>query len=217
MENKSKLKWKDIYKENLNRKVCEIEKIKNYDIGIESNPINALKARKYLIAAFFIIVTILLIITFRQDIKVLFMVLGFIFFSVVFFTIFNYFKFECKKEGLYIKFGMQAGMFPYDKVKSVYLSRFNDNNIMMFTNNYNIVIRYMNSLNRIKELSFPVHFLNKEETVKFLDNFELKEEPKNEFVFFERKKLLKKIAKFLGIIFIVVFVVIASFYMNTNI
>ena len=216
MEKQPKLKWKDIYKENSNRKVCEIEKIKNYDVALESNPINFLKSRKYLIAGFFLIVTILIIITFIKEPKVLFMVLGFVFFAFITYLTFNYFKFECRKEGFYIKFGMQAGIFPYDRVKSVYLSRFNDNSIMMFTNNYNIVVRYMNSLNRIKELSFPVHFLNKEETVKFLDNFELKEEPKNEFVSFEKRKLLKKIAKFLGILFIVIFILAASIHLNTS-
>ncbi len=201
-----KLKWKEIYRNNKQRRYCEIVGIKKENVELESNSFIVLKERKYIVLAFSIIALILLIWTFRSSVKTLLMVLAF--FAVVGagFFIFNYFKLKCLHDGLYIKFGFQEGKFSYDRVKSVYLSKFNDYSFLIPTKRvYSIVIRYADNNNRIKELSFPNYFLSPEKTAEFLDNFEIKEDENNRYVQYERFKVLKKVGKF---VFFVMFAII---------
>lgn len=206
-----KLKWKDIYNDNKNRRFCEITGIKKQDVEIESNSFRVLKEKKYYAIAIIVIFTLILLYTFRKDLKVFLMVMVFFAIAGACFFIFNYFKFKCMKDGLYIKFGMQQGKFSYEKIKSIYLSKFNDYSFLIPSKAYNIVIRYIDNNNRIKELSFPNYFLNKQDTINFLDNFEIKEIKNEKYVSFEKFKILKKVAKiaafalFLIILFVIAF------------
>ena len=97
MEQK-KLKWKDIYNNNKQRRYSEIIGIKENDIEIESNSFNVLKQRRNIVIIFCLITLALLIWTFRNDLKILLIVL--VFFTVVgiCFFVFNYFKFKCLKD-----------------------------------------------------------------------------------------------------------------------
>ena len=60
---------------------------------------------------------------------------------------------------------------------------------------YSFVIRYVDNNNRIKELSFPNYFIKPEDAEKFLNNFEIKEAEQEEYVQYERFKVLKKVGK----------------------
>jgi hypothetical protein len=197
MEQK-KLKWKDVYNDNKARKVSEITGIKEENVELLSNSWNTLKRRKYLIAICTLIAIVLLVWTFRKDIKMLFIVLAFFGVACIGFFIFNYFKLRCDNDGLYIKFGLQEGKFAYNKVKNIYLSRFNDYNFFIPTKKiYSIVIRYTDSFDRLKELSFPNYFLTPEDTEKFLNNFDIKETEDGRYVQYERIKLFKRLGKVL--------------------
>lgn len=206
-----KMKWKDIYNDNKNRRYCEITGIKKEDVEIESNSFRILKEKKYCAVVVILIITLILLYTFRKDLKVFFMVMAFFIIAGICFFVFNYFKFKCMKDGLYIRFGMQQGKFAYEKVKSIYLSKFNDYSFLIPSRAYNIVIRYTDNNNRIKELSFPNYFLDKQETIDFLENFEIKEVQNESYVNFEKFKILKKIAKagavvlFLVVLFVMAF------------
>lgn len=76
MEQK-KLRWKDVYNENKQRRYSEIVGIKEENVEIESNSFKTLKERKYIILTASIILLIALIWSFKNDIKLLFIVLGF--------------------------------------------------------------------------------------------------------------------------------------------
>lgn len=195
MEQK-KLKWKDVYKENRVRKYTNIKGIKEENIELESNSYKTLMKRKHLIIITLLICLVLLVWTFRRDIKMLFIVLAFFAMASVGFFIFNYFKFRCDKDGLYIRFGFQEAKFDYSRVKNIYLSRFNDYNFLIPVKKiYSIVIRYTDNFGRLKELSFPNYFVTAEDTQKFFDNFELEETQAEKSVQYEKVKLLKRIAK----------------------
>ncbi|MBR1653560.1 MAG: hypothetical protein IJ690_01200 [Clostridia bacterium] len=215
MEQKN-LKWRDIYNNNQKRRYCEVTGIKKEDVEIESNSWKVLKDRKYIVIITTLIAACLLIWTFRNDIKVLLMVLAFFVIAGVAFFLFNYFKFVCLKDGLYIRFGLQEGKFAYDKIKSVYLSKFNDYSFLLpIKKAYSIVIRYEDSYKRIKELSFPNYFLDKEKTVQFLENFNIKELEEQRYVNFERIKIWKRIGKAALIILFILFLV-GLFFTNLN-
>ena len=208
MEQK-KLKWKDVYNENKQRRYSEIAGIKEENVEIESNSFRVLKDRKYIILVAAIIFSAFLIWSFRKDIKLLLFVLGFFAVAGICFFVFNYFKFRCQKDGLYIRFGVQEALFKYDRIKNVYLSRFNDSSYLFSIRTYNIVILYEDNLNRLRELYFDVTFTDKQQLVEFLDNFNVKEIESTQYNNFERFKLLKKIGK---ILMIVAFIVIVGMY-----
>lgn len=189
------LKWKDIYNNYKQRTYCDITGIKKEDVEIVSNSFTVLKEKKYLITVIALVFTALLVYVLRKDIKALLMVLLFFFIAGICFFVFNYFKLKCTKDGLYVRFGMQEGTFPYDKVKSVYIARFNDYNIFVPSKTYSIVIRYIDNMGKIKELSFPNYFISKEEMLDFLNNFNVEEAENKQYVHFERFKRLKKIVK----------------------
>ena len=213
MEQK-KLKWKDIYKGNKQRKYNKITGIKKENIELESNSFKTLKERKYIIIIAVLISIVLLVWTFRRDIKMLFIVLAFFAAACIGFFIFNYFKLRCDKDGLYIRFGFQEAKFDYNKVKNVYLSRFSDYNFFIPSKKiYSIVIRYTDNFDRLKELSFPNYFLTPENTENFLSNFNIEETEEGRVVQYERFKLFKRIAKIATFILFAL-IVLSVFFMK---
>ncbi len=213
MEQK-KLKWKDIYNSNKQRKYNEIIGIKSENVELESNSFKTLKKRKYIIIISILVIILLLVWTFRRDIKMLFVVLAFFGIASIGFFVFNYFKLRCEKDGLYVRFGFQEGKFPYNRVKNVYLSRFNDYNFFIPTKKiYSVVIRYTDSFDRLKELSFPNYFLTPEDTEKFLSNFDIKEAEEGRYVQYERIKLFKLLGKIFVFVFFAL-LVLGVFFMK---
>ena len=214
MEQK-KLKWKDVYNENKQRRYSEIAGIKEENVEIESNSFRVLKDRKYIILAAAIIFSAFLIWSFRKDIKLLLIVLGFFAVAGICFFVFNYFKFRCQKDGLYIRFGVQEALFKYDRIKSVYLSKYNDFSFLIPSKRvYSFVIRYTDNYNRVKELSFPNYFVKPDEAMKFLTNFELKEAGESDYVQYERFKILKKVIKV--IVAVLFLLTICGMYFSTR-
>lgn len=211
-----KLKWKDIYNNNKQRRYCEITGIKKQDVELESNSFRILKQNKYLSIIITVILIAILFFTFRKDIRVFLIVLAFFAVAAICFFIFNYFKLRCTSNGLYIRFGMQEGLFPYEKLKSVYLSKFNDYRFLIPSNGYSIVIRYYDNNNRIKELSFANYFLNKQETINFLENFNIKEERNNRYITYEKFKVLRKIIKVTAIVVFTILIFVAVYINMKN-
>ena len=212
-----KLKWKDIYNNNnKQRRYCEITGIKKQDVELESNSFRILKQNKYLSIAIAVILIAILFFTFRKDMRVFLIVLAFFAVAAICFFVFNYFKFKCTSNGLYVRFGMQEGLFPYEKLKSVYLSKFNDYRFLIPSNGYSIVIRYYDNNNRIKELSFANYFLNKQETIKFLENFNIKEERNNRYITYEKFKVLRKIIKVTAIVVFTILIFVAVYINMKN-
>ncbi len=211
-----KLKWKDIYNNNKQRRYCEITGIKKQDVELESNSFRILKQNKYLSIIIAVILIAILFFTFRKDMRVFLIVLAFFAVAAICFFIFNYFKFKCTSNGLYVRFGMQEGLFPYEKLKSVYLSKFNDYRFLIPSNGYSIVIRYYDNNNRIKELSFANYFLNKQETINFLENFNIKEERNNRYITYEKFKVLRKIIKVTAIVVFTILIFVAVYINMKN-
>lgn len=201
------MKWKEIYEENKKRRCTEITGIKKEDVGIECNSLNYLKEKKYYIIAFNIILILILTFTFYKELKVYLIVLLFLLITEISFFALNSYTIICKKEGLYIKFGLQKGIFDYSRVKTVYLSKTNDSSYLLPIRSYNIAIRYTDNFNRYKELFFDTRFATKENVTEFLNNFNIKDTEDPSFVKFERYKLIRKICKIILFILFVLAVV----------
>ncbi|MBO5005429.1 MAG: hypothetical protein J6D03_09410 [Clostridia bacterium] len=206
------MKTKDIYKENKNRKYCPIIEIKSEDIGIESSPIKVIKKHlpKFLIGT--IIVILILVATFYKDLTVLASVLAFLAFIVGACIISSTYSMKCKEKTLSMKLNFQKFEVSYSRIANIYISKeFTINDLIpMFT--YSLVIRYVDNMNFLKELSFPTLFLKPDDIEKFLENFIIQKEQSKECIKYEKYKMVKRICKATGfVLFIIVIVLVVIF------
>lgn len=206
------MKTKEIYKENKNRKYCPIIDIKNEDIGIESSPIKLIKKYwvKFLIIA--LIIVVVLSITFYKDLVVLASVLAFIAFIVGGCIFSGTYSMKCKEETLSMKLNLQKFEVSYSRIANIYISReFTISDLIpMFT--YSLVIRYVDNMNFLKELSFPTIFLKKEDLEKFLNNFIIQKEQSKECIKYEKYKMSKRILKaFAFVLFFIAIILVVYF------
>ncbi len=207
---KDKLKFKDVFLLHKNRRFNEIIGINSENAALISNPKKIIKENKYIIIITSIIVIALLLSTMYNDIITFFITLLFLFGICLIVTVFNAFKFVCSKEGITISFGFQKVFFPYDKIKCIYISKYNDYSFLHLVKDYNIVIKYSDTNGMIKELSFSTLFVSPEETNNFINNFKVDEKFSDEEIKFEKLKVVKKIFKI--VIFALFLISIIAFY-----
>ena len=210
------MKLKEIYKENSGRKYRNVINTKGKNIEIKSIPLDMIKKHKYVITIVSLLIILVLLLAFRNNINTFFIALAFLLFMVITTFYFNNYSIECKKDVLSLKWNFQKFDLPYTHLKSIFLSR--DINGMQFLPmmSYNIVIRYIDNLNFIKELTFPASLLDPEELKDFLDNFIIEDEKAEDCVKFERFKKLKEICKILGFVIFTILIGIIIYASFTN-
>ena len=111
-----------------------------------------------------------------------------------------------------MKLNFQEIELSYSRIANIYISKeFSVSDfIPMFT--YSLVIRYVDNMNFLKELSFPILFLKPEDIEKFIDNFIVQKEQSQECIKYEKYKLIKKIFKITGfVLFIIVIALVVYF------
>lgn len=205
-----KLRLKDIYTENKSRRYNEISGIKSNTATLISNPKDVLKKNKYKIIILVVIVLALLLSTMYKDLPTFFITLAFLIGICLIVGIFNAFKMTCSKEGIKISFGFQKAFFPYDKIKCIYLSKYDSYSFLRLAKDYNIVIKYVDSNGFIKELSFSTLFVTPQQINDFLNNFTIENKNSEQVVKYEKWKLIKKILKTL--VYGGLFILIIIFY-----
>ena len=104
----------------------------------------------------------------------------------------------------------------YSRIVNVYLSR--DFNAVDFIPkfSYSIVIRYIDNLNFLKELTFSTLFLKPEQIEKFLDNFIILEEQDDGCIKYEKYKFTKKVFKFIAFILFVIAIGLVAYVTIAN-
>ena len=167
----TKLKFKDIYLENKTRRFNEIVNVKSTNASLISNPKEIIAKNKYKIIIASVIIIALLLSTMYKEIGTFFITLAFLIGICLIVSIFNAFKFICNKEGINISFGFQKVFFPYNKIKCIYISKYDDYSFLHIVRDYNIIIKYEDNNGFIKELSFSTLFVTPQEVKDFLDNF----------------------------------------------
>lgn len=206
------MKTKEIYKENKNRRYCPIIDIKSEDIGIESSPIKFIKRNwiKFLIGT--LVVVLILVITFYKDLVVLASVLAFLAFIVGACILSSTYSMKCKEETLSLRLNLQKFEVSYSRIANIYISReFTVSDLIpMFT--YTLVIRYVDNMNFLKELSFPTLFLKPEDIEKFLDNFIIQKEQSKECIKYEKYKLSKTIFKATVFVLFIIAIVLVVYF-----
>ena len=205
------MKLRDIYKKNIERKYCNIIDTKGEEIEIKSIPIEKFKKNKYPILIISLIVILILLLTFYNSLKTFFAAIAFLAFILISGVYFNSYSIKSGKDKLHLKWNFQKFDLPYTNIKGIFLAR--DVNTLDFLPipSYNLVVRYLDNLNFIRELSFPARLLDADELDKFIDNFIIDTKKADDCVKFEKIKKFKMTLKTIGfvlfaiIIFIIVF------------
>ena len=209
------MKLNEIYKENLGRKYRNIINTKGKEIEIKSMPLEMIKKNKTTILIILLIAILLILLTFRNNLTIFFIVIAFLFFMIASAFYINNYSIKCKKESLHLKWNFQTFDLPYERLKGVFLSK-DINGLDVFPIlKYNIIIRYLDNMSFIRELSFPVTFLKTDDLYEFIDNFIIEEEKAQDCIKFEKYKKFKMIMKILGFVLfmvLVLIVVISNFY-----
>ena len=206
----SKLKLKDIYSNNKNRKYNEIVGINSDHASLIANPKEVIFKNRYKIIIATVVIIALLFSTMYNDIVTFLITLAFLAGICLIVSVFNAFKLICTKDGINISFGFQKVFFPYDKIKCIYLSKYDDYSFLHIVRDYNIVIKYADNNGFIKELSFSTLFVTPKEINNFLNNFIVENKNSEQEVKFERFKLIRKIFRLL--IFVALIAAIIAFY-----
>ena len=190
-----KLKLKDVYIKNKNRRLNEIVGIKDCNASLVSNAKETIAKNKYIIILVSVIIIALLLSTMYNDLSTFFITLGFLIGIAIIVTIFNSFKLICTKDGITLSFGFQKAFLQHDKLKCIYLSKYDSYSFLRFAKDYNIIIKYVDNNGYIKELSFSTLFLTPMQIDTFLNNFIIENKNSEEVVKYEKFKLIRKIAK----------------------
>lgn len=119
---------------------------------------------------------------------------------------------KCKEKTLSMKLNFQKFEISYSRIANIYLSReFSVSDLIpMFT--YSLVIRYVDNMNFLKELSFSTLFLKPDDIEKFLDNFIIENEPAKQCIKYEKYKLGKNILKIAGFILFIIAIALVVYF-----
>lgn len=204
------MKTKEVYKENIDRRYCPVIEIKNEGVEINSSPIKNIKQNALKISIVAVIILLIIVLTFYKNLAALGSVIGLLVFLAVAYILSNTFSMKCKEKTLQMKLNFQKFELSYERIANIYLSKDFNTTDFIPKFSYSLVIRYIDNMNFIKELSFSTLFLKAEDIKEFLDNFVIQEDAAEECIKYEKYKLSKKIFKYTCfIVFVIAIGVIA--------
>lgn len=200
------MEWKEIYKENKNRKVEEIEKITS-DFLLKTNLKNILKYHKNITLLVCIMIIVLIIITFRSSLNVMlsaFLLIALLILSSLFFLSFSI---TGKEDKFIIKSSGEEVVIPYSKVKHIYLEENTDRIFIKKRNYYTLVILYETQKQNICDIRLSTLLLDRDEFKNWLEYFKLKPSNINyqeKCIKYKRKRFFKKFILFCFVMLIVI-------------
>lgn len=198
------MKIKEVYVKNKNRRFCTIKEMKKEGISIKSSPLKTIKKHSYKFLIGALLLILILLLTFYKDLVAFGVSVGLFAFFAIACILINTYSITCKEKTLYMTLNFQKFELPYERIANIYLSKdFNTTNFIPQVN-YSLVIRYIDNLNLIKELSFSTLFLKAEEVKEFLDNFIIQEKEEETCINYEKYKFGKKILKLAGFVLFVI-------------
>lgn len=207
------MKLNEIYKKNINRRYCNVIDTKGKEIEIKSLPLESIKKNKYTVILISLIIVLVLLLTFHNNIKTFFVVIAFFIFMILTAFYFNNYSIKSKKDQLELRWNFQKFELPYNRLKGIFISREINGLDIVPIPTYNVVVRYVDNLNFIKELVFPAKFVDTEKLDEFIDNFIIENKKAEDCIKFEKYKKIKMIGKILGVVLlfsIIAIMVIAS-------
>lgn len=203
------MKWNELYEKNKYRKYSEIEQIEK-DIILKAQFKNFINKYNRILAILIVIISLLLIITFRSTPKNLLLVFCTLILMIFCTIFFNTFTILCKNNKMIIKQTMQVIQINCNDLKNIYIENKKSRIFFKKRNSFSLVILYNTPKGNIININLPIMFLNKKEFIKFLENFKVKSKKSNNNVVKAQKYQLKKLLIKVGLFILVWLLIILT-------
>lgn len=208
--NNKKNRLNTLYEKNKNRKLQEIDSVNN-NIIFKARVSNIVKLHPNLITAILIVITIVLILTFYSNIKMLALVLLMYIMMIIFLIYCNTFTITCKNNKVSVITNMQEIVIDYKNLKNIFIDKREERIFIKKRNLFMLVILYKAPNGNISNIELPILFINEKELEKFLENFKLK--PQKSSINLEKAKeyKFKRILIKIGLFILIWTLIIVSF------
>lgn len=201
------MKLKELYESSQKRRFSSVTGVKEENLTLAMKPMKRIKESIWVLLLIIAVVVGLLLVNFNLNTFLVSMSLVAV--MILLFIYGNKSTLHCDKETLDIKQGFQNLRIPYKNLKNVYIGRVSGMLFFMPAFNYNIAVRFQDNFGFLRELEFSLLCSDEKEVEKFLNNFEVEEKIEEQYVSYEKKKVLRKIASF---VFTIIIAIIAVIY-----
>ena len=210
-----KLTWKKVYQQCNHTRLSQVTNVLK-TAGINSNVANLLKNYGKMILFAFLVILIILILTFWNNLSILLCALLLLFALCAFAIVYGSYYIKLDKDGVKFKVNFQESSIPYNKLIGIYLTKKKKRVFFVPIYYYALEITEYVDKEKMNIYSFPTIMLNKKELINFFNSFEVKiikdeeeEEQKKEE---ERKNFHKAIGIVIGILLIILLVISLILY-----
>lgn len=211
----NKLTLKNVY-QKCNH--CRFSQVTNVlrTAKIKSNFSNLLKNYGKIFLITFIVILIILIITFWNNISILLCALLLLIALCAFSIIYGSYYIKLEEDGVKFKINFEENSIPYNKLIGIYLTKKKKRIFFLPIHYYALEITEYIDKEKMNIYAFPTIMLNKKELIYFFNSFEVKiikdEEEEEQKQNAERKNFYKAIGIVLVILLIILFVISIILY-----
>ena len=207
----NKLTFKEVYQKCNHMKYSQVTNVLR-TAKISSNLGNLLKDYGLIILISFMVILVVFIITFWNNLNILFCALILMFALFIFAIIYGTYYIKLEEDGVKFKINFVENNIPYNKLIGIYLTKRKKRIFFIPIYYYALEITEFIDKEKMNIYSFPTIMLNKKELIKFFDSFEVniledekeEEQKKKE----EQENFRKAIGIVIGIL-IIIFLVIS--------
>ena len=211
----NKLTWKMVYQKCNHMRFSQVTNVLK-TAKISSNIGNLLKNYGKIILFSFLVILIILIITFWNNLSILLCAVLLLIALCAFAILYGSYYIKLEEDGVKFKINFGENSIPYNKLIGIYLTKKKKRVFLVPIYYYALEITEYVDKEKMNIYSFPTIMLNKKELINFFNSFEVKiikdeeeeEQKQNE----ERKKFHKAIGIVIGIILIILFVISLILY-----
>ena len=211
----NKLTWKMVYQKCNHMRFSQVTNVLK-TAKISSNIGNLLKNYGKIILFSFLVILIILIITFWNNLSILLCAVLLLIALCAFAIIYGTYYIKLEEDGVKFKINFGESSIPYNKLIGIYLTKKKKRVFFVPIYYYALEITEYVDKEKMNIYSFPTIMLNKKELINFFNSFEVKiikdeeeeERKQNE----ERKNFHKAIGIVIGIIFIILLIIALILY-----
>lgn len=211
----NKLTWKMVYQKCNHMRFSQVTNVLK-TAKISSNIGNLLKNYGKIILFSFLVILIILIITFWNNLSILLCAVLLLIALCAFAILYGSYYIKLEEDGVKFKINFGENSIPYNKLIGIYLTKKKKRVFLVPIYYYALEITEYVDKEKMNIYSFPTIMLNKKELINFFNSFEVKiikdeeeeEQKQNE----ERKNFHKAIGIVIGIILIILFVILLILY-----
>ena len=180
------MELKKFFLSNRNRAFEPVVSIKDKTMGFKASPIKVIK--KNWIACLVVSIAVIIVIFSSLRLKYALAAVGLTCLFIAIFIYGNSVEIFCDEKYLNIKQGFVKNRFLYENLRNVYIGRVTTFILFFPVHTYNIIFRFEDNFKFLREFEFSVLCADKEDVIKFVENFETSKTIEERFVKYEKRK-----------------------------